>query len=248
MKRTLLIALLCTLGCSPYQKYFRYSYEAEQTKAIRSVVITPIDMIRALPQGSNTHGIRRLEKRIENHLRSSGYEVLPNGLLAKNWVFEVEKVDGFFDPTTGRIDASKIARCLANAIEKTRENQDIDGVVFVQIIERPAKMVGDRVYWDGCARRIFDSRGDIVSDVSWRGEMKALSLQVQLFDKQHNLVFQNIGGIEFPFELVEEYAETRLEWKKELRFRDEEVEEGARIALHPLVHYGNYPKEPRFYE
>jgi hypothetical protein len=108
--------------------------------------------------------------------------------------------------------------------------------------------MGDRIYWDGCSRKIFDNKGDVITDVAWRGEMNALSLQTQVFDNQHNLIFQNIGAIEFPFELMESYTEKQFEWKKSLQFKDEEIEEGIRIALHPLVPYEMYPKEPNFYD
>ena len=236
------------MSCSPYNKFFRYDYEVGRAKDIRSVVISPIDMIRDRPNGTDLTQIRKLEEKILNYLHTNGYVVEENELLVKNWQKEADKANGFFDPTTGKIDGSKISICLLKAIGKTREKQDFDGVMFLQLIERPAKLMGDRVYWDGCSRKLFDKNGDVITEVTWRGEMKALSLQVQLFDKEHKLVFQNIGAIEFPYELEESYTEKKFVWKSQLKFEDKEIEEGIKIALHPLIRFEGFPKNPNYYE
>jgi hypothetical protein len=249
MKRQILIlATFALVSCSPYQKYFRYDYEIEKAKSIHSVIVTPIDMIRSRPKGTAMSEIRKLEEKIQDYLRSNGYEIEKNDALIKNWQNEADKVNGFFDPTTGRIDGSKISMCLLKAIGQTREKQSFDGVLFVQLIERPAKLMGDRVYWDGCSRKLLDENGDVITDVTWRGEIKALSLKVQLFDKNHNLVFQNIGAIEFPYELEESYAQKQFIWKKQLEFKDEEIEEGIKVAMHPLIRFEGYPEKPNYYE
>jgi hypothetical protein len=240
--------MLFTVYCSPYQKYFPYQYEPLQANRVNSIVVTPIDMIRARPQGINTQKISKLEAKITDYLHTNRYEIESNDLLVKNWEHEAGEFGGFFNPYTGKIDASKIAMCLVKAIGKTHEEQNFDGVLFVQLIERPAKLMGDRVYWDGCSRKLLDDNGDVITDVTWRGEMAALSIQVQLFDNQHHLVFQNIAAIEFPYELVEDHMEKKFVWKKELLFKDEEIEEGIGIALHPLIHYDRYPAKPNYYE
>ena len=138
--------------------------------------------------------------------------------------------------------------CLIKVIAKTKETEKFDGVVFIQLIERPAKLMGDRVYWDGCSRKLLDDDGNVITEVSWRGEMNALSLLVQVFNDNHQLVFQNIGAIEFPFELKEEYDSKEFVWKKELQFNQDEIEEGISIAFHPLIYYSKYPKKPNYYE
>ena len=119
----------------------------EKTESIHSIVITPIDMIRARPQGTDAMTIGKLELKLQNYLRSNGFAVEDNGLLVENWQNEAKEANGFFDPTTGKIDGAKISMCLQNAIGQTRKKQNFDGVLFVQLIERPAKLIADRAYW-----------------------------------------------------------------------------------------------------
>jgi hypothetical protein len=247
-KKLFFIAILIFASCSPYQKYFKFDFEPQKAERIKSIVVTPIDMIQARPQGTDAATIKRFEMKIKEYLVSHEYIVESNDTLARNWKIESDKMDGFFDPSTGRLDAAKINICLIKAIAKTKEEQVFNGVLYIQLVERPAKLMGDRVYWDGCSRKLLDANGDVITATEWRGEMKGLSLQAQLFDGNHYMVFQNIGAIEFPFELDEDQNGKQFVWKKTLQFKDDEIKEGISIALHPLIPYDNYPRKPSFYE
>ena len=117
-------------SCSPYQKYFKYDFDQQKSGTIRTLVITPIDMIRARPQGTDAQSIKKLEIKIQNYLLSNGYNIEPNTALVKNWELESGKLNGFFDPSTGKIDASKISMCLVNAIGKTKTEQNFNSSLF----------------------------------------------------------------------------------------------------------------------
>jgi hypothetical protein len=244
----MMISCLSLISCSPYQKFFRYDYNLKEAERIRKVVITPIEMIRARPRGTDYAMMKNIEHIIKNYMERNGYVVVSNKILEENWKNEVKNMDGFFDPATGKIDASKISGCLIKTIAKTKETEEFDGVVFIPLIERPAKLMGDRVYWDGCARKLLNDNGDVITEVTWRGEMKALSLQIQVFDNNHHLVFQSVGGIEFPYELKEEYSSKEFAWKKKMQFKEDEIFEGIAIAFHPLIQYDKYPEKPVYYE
>jgi hypothetical protein len=170
------ITILVVMNCSPYQMYYKYELQNQDLKNLKSVIITPIDMIQMRPKGADLKKINELEELIKNYLTRNGYDVISNKLLVDNWHNEIKNIDGFFDPSTGELDAQKISVCLMKAIAKTKEEVKIDGVIFIQLIERPAKLIGDRVYWDGCSRKLLDEYGNELVDIIWQGEMKALSL------------------------------------------------------------------------
>ena len=112
MKKMSLVVILVFSFCSPYQKYFRYDFKEDDAKLIKTVVVTPIDMIRMRPQGTNFQMINKLETSIKDYIINNRYNVISNKVLIENWINEVKKIDGFFDPATGKIDASKINGCL----------------------------------------------------------------------------------------------------------------------------------------
>lgn len=246
----ILITFFCliSISCSPFQVFNKYSYRQDKASHIKTVIITPIDMIRSNPKGTDYKKAKNLETAIEDYVRASGYSVMSNALLANKWRTEAQMAGGFFNPMSGEIDGVKISTCLMKAIGKTKEEEAFDGVVFAQLVERPAILMGDRVYWDGCSRKILDDNNDVVTGISWSGEMKAISLQIQVFDKNHQLIFQNIGPIEFPFELMSSYNSKEFVWKDTLQFNTDETKEGIGIAFYPFIGNVNYPKNPKFYE
>lgn len=239
------MVLCCTI--SPYLRYYPFNYRKDTDKKIRTVIIAPIDMVQTRPQGMSVEQLRWLEKELALYMQTNGYQTLPNDILQRLWNSETAAISGFFNPSNGKVDADKISTCLMRAIAKTRNEQAVDGVLFVQLVQRPAKLMGDRVYWDGGARRIYDENGNVTTGVSWSGEMSALSLQIQLFNSNHQIVFQSIGPVEFPFVYQSGFRERQFVWKKQFILDEDEIHEGIAIALHPLIPYAGYPKHPQFY-
>lgn len=246
--KILCIAILIGINCSPFQQYYKFSYDDLKVNKIKTIMLIPLAMIREPPQGASISTMNRLEESINAYLIKNGFNIISNELLTENWKEVIKGIPGFYDPATGQIDLNTINSCLLQAIEKTKQKKQFDGVLFFQLIERPANLMGDRVYWDGCSRHILDDDGQIITDVTWRGESKALSLLAQLFDGNNNLIFQNIGAIEFPYELQENYNSKELKWKDTLQFKQKDILEGIAIALHPLIFYSKYPQKPNFYE
>jgi hypothetical protein len=204
-------------------------------------------MIREPPQGLSPGKIRELEKSIEVYIREKGYHVGDNRQLAEEWKNEAQSEKGFYDPVSGQLDWPKIHACLMKAIERVNEKQNIDAVIFIQVVSRPARLMGDRVYWDGCSKKVYDDNGDEVLEVNWRGEIEGLSLRVQIFNRDRLLLFENIGALEFPYILHNSYQDINLKWKDTLRFDSNEIKEGMAIAFHPFIQDIRFPKHPKFY-
>lgn len=248
MKIFFLGCLLLFVSCSPYQKYYHYDYLPQSAKRIKSVLISPVELIREIPKGADPEKIRRLNRAIELYVKENGFTVVSNEQFVSNWTNQSKAAGGFFDASTGKINAAKIARYLGYALEDTKRNQKFDAFIDAQIIERPARLMGDRVYWDGSFRSIFDERGDKVIDVSWRGEPDALSLLIVVFGASNSVVFKSIGALEFPRVLKEMDNGQVLAWKDSLQFNKDEIEEAVKIAFHPFIKFDKYPQEPNFYE
>jgi hypothetical protein len=236
------------LTCTPFQQYFRYDYDEVKAKAIKSVVIVPADMVRERPRGMSAGDLRRFEDAFAGYVESHGYVVVNNASLMEKWRTEEKGAHGFFDPVSGKIDSAKLNVCLQRTIAQTHAEQDFDGVILPQFVLRPARLMGDRVYWDGSDRKIFEYNGDVVVNVDWRGEIDALSLQVQVFNKAHDEVLRNTGAIEFPFVLKKAYGREEFVWKDSLQLINEEIMEGIGVALHPFIPFADYPQRPRFSE
>ncbi len=243
----LLIAVIL-ISCSPHLKYFHFEYNHEKCHQIKSVVVTPIDMVWDKPKGATDQCIAKVETTIEEYLKDNGFSVLSNKILEKHWEEESQKAGGFFDPRTGKVNGSKVSKHLMNTIKIAGEIQNFDAIIFLRIMKRPAKLVGDRVYWDGSSRKIYDDNGDVITDVTWQGEIGALSLSIQIFNRNQKLLFRSVGALEFPYEFSKTYTKKEFVWKQQFNFNTDEVMEGISVALHPFIAYKNYPKNPQFYQ
>jgi hypothetical protein len=215
---------------------------------IKSVIISPLDMIRERPNNMSVQQIDKIDSMIAQYLEQNGIHVFSDSSLVSAWENETKKIGGFFDQTTGELIGSKINTCLTKSVTQVRQKIPVDGTVLTQFIARSAQLAGDRVYWDGCSRKLFDPNKNFISEGSFSGKIDALSLQVMIFDRDNQLVFQNIGGIEFPYILSDPDDTKEFVWKDSLTFNPVDAFESICLVFHPFIKWAKYPKSPNFYE
>jgi hypothetical protein len=236
------------LSCSPFMHYCRYEYYPEQASGIRRVMVAPLDMVRELPKGMGVRHAMQLESAIAGYLTAHGLQVEPSRALVEAWQSEAVSAGGFFDPLSGAVDSVKIRRALARAMAEAQKTTPVDAVILAQIVKRDATLAGDHVYWDGCARRFVDSRGDVVTDGDFRGEADGLSLQVGVYDAEQYAVFRSCGGLLFPYAVLETYQHREFVWKIPKTLDSLDAQASVRTAFHPFVPWDRYPQNPRYGE
>jgi hypothetical protein len=229
-------------------KYYKYDYNRMMSNEIKSVIITPLDMIRERPKRMSVQQIDKIDSMLAHYLEQNGIHVFSDSSLVSAWENESKKMGGFFDQTTGELIGSKINTCLTKSITQVRQKIPVDGTVLAQFIVRSAQLAGDRVYWDGCSRKLFDPNKNFISEGSFSGKIDALSLQIKIFNRNNQLVFQNIGGIEFPYILSDPEDTKEFVWKDSLTLNQSDVYESICLAFHPFIKWVKYPKSPYFYE
>ena len=151
---------------------------------------------------------------------------------AKGAVGSLYGEDGKLDRT--RYDAA--VRALATAYRA--RGAQFDAIVIPYLAARRGSVTGQSVSWDGTSHRLPVERPnrDVTQMEVRRGlEVGCTSVLVLVYDAQGSLLFERYGGLEVAQRM--QAAEGRWRWTErgDLFRNRNDLEEGVRIALQPLL-------------
>ncbi len=190
MKKTLLylLGILVFTSCSTYP----YAFHLEETSGITSkkkIVVMPLN----LSIESKYTKIDRVNKTVidsvERKLRSYHFEVVSNELIKHDMDSLKESYGGFFSSKTGKADTSKVNSFYKNSMDFVIKKYDVTSILIPYLIVQNARIENHAINWHG--RSVYSFR---VGNAT--GNMPALSLYINIYDKNRKLIFDNAGGIQ----------------------------------------------------
>jgi hypothetical protein len=216
-------------------------------KGFTQVMIAPINIGKPSRKYLDK-GEKRVDRYIEDYLKQNGFEVVSNRPFESRWQQALRKYGQVYDPSTGKF-SHYYQSALAETLKQVFDGlPNLDAVVFTDLVEREI-MFSDGMQhiarWDGVQRKPkFTGTGDSVSeDFSWQQNVDAVSLAINVYDRNLRNVFQSAGGLEVTDAL--NMRDAKFVRRNDVLENDTNIEEGIQLAFHPLIVMEDYPgKEP----
>lgn len=212
-------------------------------KGFKQVMIAPIN----IGKPSRIYlekGEQRVDRHVEDYLKQNGFEVVSNRPFDSRWQQALRKYGQVYDPSTGKF-SRYYQSALATTLTQVFEAQpNLDAVIFTDLVEREI-MFSDGMQhmtrWDGVQRKPkLEGTGDSVpGDFNWQQNVEAVSLTINVFDRSLKNVFQSAGGIEVTQAI--DSRTTRFRRRSDVLENETQIEEGIRLAFHPMIVMDDYP-------
>ena len=251
MKRFLLpaiVVLLLTACSSTNYNPTVYDYQINtdilDQSSSKNIMIAPVNF--SIP---SRYYLKKHEKRIDglvkDYLKEHDYKITSNRSFLNHWKRSEGKFGDTFNPSTGLMTEAH-QPVLLDTIEKTfKSNSKLDYIIFTDIIEQDVKYNNKKIaIWSGVRRKLkTEGTGDgVPPSFDWNVTLDGLSIATYVVDRQQQLVFHSVGGIQVAQALLLK-SNARFKRRNDLLHKDKEILEGIALALHPMIPMGDYPGE-----
>jgi len=252
--RLIITTLLATLllACSsmeynPTAIEYKVDTAVVGDKGFKQVMIAPINIGKPSRKYLDKSE-KRIDRQVEDYLKQNGFEVVSNRPFESRWQQAQRKYGQTYDPSTDKF-SHYYQSALAETLTQVFEGQpNLDAVIFTDLVEREI-MFSDGMQhiarWDGVQRKPkLEGTGEGVSqEFNWQQNVDAVSLIINVFDRKLKNVFQSGAGLDVTQAL--NLRAEKFTRRSDVLENDTNVEEGIRIAFHPLIEMDDYPgKKP----
>lgn len=192
----------------------------------------------------------RVDEILKTYLKKHGYSFVASALFEQAWQDAVRRHGNPFDASTGKLNQKTFQLVVADTIGQLKERNNIDYVMFTDLIEREVQFtsgISHVARWDGVSRKpSLQGPGEgIPAGFNWAAPVEAVSLWVNIFSLDLALQFQGAGGIEVTQALDMKASNPKFVRRRTLLGNRSHIEEGVKLAMHPLVAMKGYPGERR---
>jgi hypothetical protein len=255
MIRTLFYAAAAflVLGCASSGTYNAtvFPYEMDEAKLadhdLNRVVIAHVNL-----GGPSRNYLQEIEPRVDravaDYLEEHGMKVIPGRRFEQEWKTALRIYGNPYDPSTGRLNQKTFALCLLSVRDAISKSQNLDGIIFTDILEREIAFSGGLKHmarWDGVSRKpSLQGPGEGVSaDFDWNKEAHGASLWVSVYNMDLNRVFTSIGGLDTTEAIDTRSSSGRYIRRRSILENETHIREGIELAFHPFIEMKNYPGE-----
>lgn len=159
----------------------------------RTVAVLPLRTARGTGIGETA---REIEPMIERELASLGFEVIPAEAYRTLWDREASALEGTFDPMTGELDRAKFDAVHVRSLAQLARQRIFEAVLVPTIELVSAPFWGGYARWDGVTERLQGSGEMDVQLEDYDGTLKALSLRIEIIDRQRNPLYEQRAGLQ----------------------------------------------------
>ena len=170
------------------------------------LALAPLDPA-GIERGAEVAG--RYRDALGRRLTQLGFIVVDTPDYAELWAQERERVGGFHDPNTGRLDRAKVKASRARVFAALAARYTVAAVVLPELERRPAPFWAGIATWDGATETV-DGKSLVatITGASGQsyGELEAVSLAVRMLDPEGELLFEGRAGIQLTKKLTNRAA------------------------------------------
>ena len=190
---------------------------------------------------------KRIDRKIEEHLRTAGYEIVPRNNFKLAWHASIRTYGQSYDPSSGKMNQKAFAQALFDTAAKLREEHNIDAIVFTDLLEQEIQYSSSMKHyarWHGVTRKpsLQGPGAGVSADFDWSKMSKAASLWVNIYNADLKPLFSSIGGLDTTQAIDMKTSKTRYTRRKQILSSDSFVQEGINLAFHPFVAMEGYPE------
>lgn len=184
-----------------------------------------------------------VQEAVSKYLRLAGMEVVgPETFKAAYDRFN-QQMGGIFDPKTGELRDEAANAVYQNARREFVSKERLDGYAVVRVQRRAAHYRSFFANWDGVRETSHGKPPpngfvEIMGASDYSGTMPALSVTVQIANKQDRIVYGNAGGIQTTsyFDLTKGVGYQFIDVANKDLLRDEvRIDRAAKVATLPLI-------------
>lgn len=161
------------------------------------LLLVPLQMAD-IPQRAAVQ--QRLATALQSKLTALGFTVVRADQYDTLWKAERERVGGFFDPMTGRINAEKVRQSRVAVLASLSQGQSVQGVVYPSVAIRLAQFAQGEAQWDGVKERAFVAKsafgGFFNVAKTLIGKLDATSLHIRIAGNDDATLFEDYGGMQ----------------------------------------------------
>lgn len=246
----LLILLLTIAACSTSYNATLYPFQDNRGQfasgKIQHVMIATSNY--GLP---SRHYLTRYESAIDEHvqtyLKKHGFTVHGNKSFEQQWKYAQERLGPVFNATTGQKTQVYDEAIKSAASQVFANNPTLEAIIFTDLIETPVQyqMASQRYAdWHGVRRRVkMEGIGDGVPEhFDWSEKLDAISLSITVLNRNLDMIFHSIGGIQVAQALVLGNNSANFRRRNDLLVNTNEINEAIALSLHPFIPMKNYPQ------
>lgn len=226
---SLLLAGCGSVGTAP-------ASENRRTPAAERV--TPGSLVVLVPAEQDDPGLKPgvalLLDQLHRQLRATGLRVaaLDTANHALLWRQEVDAVGGIYDAATGAPRPAAYAQALSALARRVCSETGCAMLLRYRLVLRTAELDGGSATWDG--QRRFQPLSRTGGDsLRFTGTTRGLSVELQGIAAEGGLVFRGFGGASLPYRV--DAGAGRMELRADLFDTDDQIADGVRLALAPLL-------------
>lgn len=209
-----------------------------------TVMIAPVNFGKPSRHYLTLHE-EKIDNQVRQYLEDAGYTVVENREFRRHWFNATQEYGTLTNPITGeKTDAYATAmQETMTAVFKT--HPELDAIIFTDLVETPTtyQLASKRfAEWDGVHRKVkTEGVGRGIYDFNWNETVDAISLAVYVVNRDRQLVFHSVGGIQIAQAIYIQAKSAEFRRRHDLLTDTEEVGEGIRLAFHPLIVMDDYP-------
>lgn len=212
------------LAADKYDPYFIDKRTLK--KEYRRIVLAPIEAGSALAMPESAK--QAIEAQVTKHLKKRGYAVTPSSVLAEIRKTMIDQVGGLKEPSTGEIDAAKVAAVSSHSLRELWYRHDFDALATVRVAIIQAPIENDKAEWDGVSQKVKKKgRG-----MKYTAKVAASTISFSIYDQREQPLFVNYGGLELL--MMREKTEFKPLDPSNYFQDDKRIRKAVNIAIKPI--------------
>lgn len=244
------LAVFVLWGCSttPQDNNTAYNYIDNRNIASAElpgqVMIAPVNFGKPSRHYLTLHE-EKTDRQVSQYLSDNGYTLADNRPFERHWLNARQKYGVLTNPITGEKN-----QAYDDAMQETLSavfaaNPTLQAVVFTDLTETPIhyQLASKRfARWHGVQRKVkTEGVGRGAYQFNWNETVDAISLAVHVVNRQQQLLFHSVGGIQVAQAIFIQNKTAELRRRHDLLVDKKELVEGIRLAFHPLIRMHGYP-------
>jgi hypothetical protein len=161
------------------------------------LLLVPLQMAD-IPQRAAVQ--QRLASALESKLTALGFSIVRADQYDAVWKAERERVGGFYDPMTGKLNAAKARDSRVAMLASLGQGQPAQGIVYPSVTVRVAQFAQGDAHWDGVRERAFIAKSALggIFNVARTliGQLDAASLHIRIASNDDATLFDDYGGLQ----------------------------------------------------
>ena len=187
----------------------------------------------------------RADRAIADYLRQQGYTVLSGNIFESLWAKAIDQHGAYYHKNSATFRRDRFTVIFDEVAQTLKNQYQVDAVLFTDLLVRKISYDARSPHygrWDGVKFKPQLKGGDgVPSDFNWSKTFRALSLHVNLYDIEGDMLFQGLSGIE-PIDVMNvNTGNPKAQRRKKLLTSDTNMERSIKLALHPFVTMPNHP-------